>query len=828
MLSRSRAPKPAAHLLASAVAAVVLLVAVARVNASAQATTVLAGTINGQSGPVSGAVVNATGSNLHLHTRTNAQGRFAFTSVPIGTYVVDVTAGALSASLRVDVPSAGADVTLSLAPIKEIGRTAVTARPPRAGSGTDVSLNSDLLAKSPASGSLPALLLQLPGAARGANGVVHINGDHGDINYVVDGVSIPQELNRTVGTEFDPNDIAYVEALQGAYPAQYGERFASVININTRNGSGPPGFSANLLGGTFTHLDSDVAYHTNLGSASLVLASRLEQSDRGLDPPNAASIHNQYSNANQFVRFTQPIRNDYLNLTVSHAHHSYQIPNDVAGGEPAATNDNETQDDLFAAMQYRHPVGDHGSLSFGPSYKRSRIRDLGDPANDFAYGIANAPGSPTDCAQALTSTGPVVGGVVTNPVPNPAVAYGNATCAFSLSGDRTAIDVGGNVDYENRSTHHTVRAGAQFDATHIAKAYDVTLQPGNFLAPIFTPGAPGAAYTVVDSAPNIGHLGAAYVQDAWKMGTAWQLDYGVRADTFGVSSSQFRAGFGMISPRIKLTRNFGARESVYAYYGRFFTPFSLENVSPLAAYTLNLPLQSSVAQFDLKPQRDTVYELGAHATLGRGDLGLRIMQKNATDVIDDTQVGTTNLHQDINYAQGRIATQTAYYQLGLARGGRFYSSLTHTYAANKGCETQLLAPCFGASGDWTPADHDQRISATSGIVLNDRSGGWWAADGEYGSGLSSSLNPAGGITCAGAGLAQNIGGPCKRTPHLTFDLERGIVMAPGVELTLRMQNVFNDLYLVTFRNAQGNHYAAPRTFEVGLRFTTDRAAAPRR
>ncbi len=86
------------------------------------------------------------------------------------------------------------------------------------------------------------MLLQLPGAARGANGVVHINGDHGDINYIVDGVQIPQELNRTIGTEFDPNDIAFVETLQGAYPAQYGERFASVININTRNGSGRAGF----------------------------------------------------------------------------------------------------------------------------------------------------------------------------------------------------------------------------------------------------------------------------------------------------------------------------------------------------------------------------------------------------------------------------------------------------------------------------------------------------------------------------------------------------------------------------------------------------------
>ncbi len=788
--------------------------------ALAQATTFLSGTVTANGAPVAGAAVTANGGNLRLQAKTDAQGRFTFPAVPIGTYDVGADAPAGTASLRVDVPTAGTTIAVELTAISVIGRTAVTGRPPVAGSGTDLNLNADALTKSPASGSLPALLLQLPGAARGANGVVHINGDHGDINYIVDGVQIPQELNRNIGTEFDPNDISFIEALQGAYPAQYGERFASVIDITTRNGSGPPGFSAQLAGGSFAHQDSDVAYHANLGAGSFIVALRNEQGNRGLDPPDLDSPHNGFSNSNQFLRLSLPNGNDFVNLTLSHAYRTYQIPNDVEGGQPATSDDNETQDDLFGAVQYRHPIGDHGSLSFGPSYKRSRIRDFGDPTNDFIFGAANTTGAPTDCAQALASTGPIVGGLVTNPVPNPAVAYANSTCGFSLAGDRTAIDVGGNLDYDNRSPHHDVKFGTVYDATHVAKNYAVTLQPGNFLAPIYTPGSPGSAYTVVDAAPNLGHLAAEYVQDSWKMGERYQLDYGVRADTFLVSSTQFAVGYGQLSPRIKLTRFFGPRNSVYAFYGRFFTPFSLENVSPAAAYTLNLPLQATPAQFDLRPQRDSVYEIGAHIGLGRGDLGLRVMQKNATDLIDDTQVGVTALHQDINYAQGRIATQTAYYQLPLARSSRFYVSATHTYSVNKGCETQLLAPCFGASDDWTPADHDQRVDLTSGAIQNDRHGGWFAVDAEYGSGLSTGLNPNGGITCAGAGYAVSIGGPCKFTPHLTFDAEKGFALGHGVALTVRIANLFNDQYLVTFLNAQGNHWAPPRTFELGLRFNS--------
>ncbi len=780
-------------------------------------TTLLAGLVTAAGQPVGGADVTAVGSNLTLHARTNAQGRFTIAAVPIGTYDVTVAAPQGRASLRVDLTGAGANLTFALSQLREIGRTTVTSRPPVRGSGTDLSLNAEALTRSPAGGSLPNLLIQLPGAARGANGVVHINGDHGDINYIVDGVQIPQELNRVVGSEFDSNDIGFVEALQGAYPARYGERFASVINIDTRTGSGPPGLIGDLDLGSYALTDSTIGYHTNVGKGSLVVALRNQRGNRGLDPPNFDSPHDAFSDANQFLRYTTPLGPNFLNLTVSRSLQTYQIPNDVASGQPANSDDDEIQEDLFTALQFRHPIGDHGSLSFGPSFKRSRIRDFGDPGNDFAFGIANAPGAPSDCANALSSAGPVVNGVVTNPVPNGAVAYVNGTCAFSLNGDRTAIDAGGNLDYENRSAKHTVAFGALYDATHVAKTYAVTLQPGNFLAPIFTPGTPDAPFTVVDATPNVGHLAAAYVQDSWKMG-GWQLDYGVRGDAFTVFSNQFSSGFGQLSPRVKLTRFFGARDSVYAYYGRFFTPFSLENVSPLAAYTLNLPLQTGVARFDLKPQRDSVYELGGHFAAGRGDLGVRIMQKNATDLIDDTQVGTTNLHQDINFAQGRIATQTAYYQLPLARAGRFYASVTHTYSVNRGCETQLLAPCFGVGTDWFPADHDQRIDVNAGLTRNDARGGWFSVDGEYGSGLSSALNPNGEIACGGPDLLT--GGPCKRTPHLTFDAEKGIALRNGMALTLRVRNLLNDRYYVTFANAQGNHYAPPREFDLGIRFNT--------
>ena len=56
--------------------------------------------------------------------------------------------------------------------------------------------------------------------------------------------------------------------------------------------------------------------------------------------------------------------------------------------------------------------------------------------------------------------------------------------------------------------------------------------------------------------------------------------------------------------------------------------------------------------------------------------------------------------------------------------------------------------------------------------------------------------------------------------NLTFDAEKGFGLAGGMALTVRVGNLFNDRYFVTYFNAQGNHEAPPRTLEVGLRLNT--------
>ncbi len=770
-------------------------------SAAANANAFLTGTVTEHGQPAAHVLVTASGNNRVAKATTDAGGHFAFAPLALGTYDVAAGEGDLQGRVRVDLGSGGANVALVLAALKEVGHVVGVRSQVTRGSGSDVVLNGTALTQLPFNNDFSEMEIQLPGAARGANGVVHINGDHGVINYTIDGVALPQELNRDIGSEINLNDLSFVDAIEGAYPAQCGLRFGSVLNMTTRAGTGPAGFDGNASFGSYTALQSTIGYHAPiLGGGGFDLALSGQQSTRGLDPPNFGSPHNDAGSANQFARFTLPASgNDFTNITFIHSNASFQIPNDTDHGEPAATDDNEAQDDTFLAVQFHHAIGTTGSLTYGPALKSSTIQDFGDPPNDFAYGEAlnvEAPpygngGTSTDCATALT---------------NPSVTYLPTTCAYSLADHRTAVDYIAQADYTQRFGAHNVSAGVSYDLARIFKDYAITLQPNNFLAPIVTPNSPEAATTVVDNTPNLGNTYQSYIQDSWRLSKSYEVDYGLRYDFFTIKSTEFAQGFGAFSPRLKLTYFIGPRASIYGYIGRFFEPFSLENVSPDAAQLLNLPLQPTQAQFDLKPECDTQLEFGGHIPLGSGDLGFRVWQKNANDLIDDTQVGVTLLHQDINYVLGRLSQEALNYVQPLAQNGRAYLSVAHVVSLNEGCETQLLAPCFGSPTGFTPADHEQSYSVAGGLLLNHRRGGWFSLDGEYGSGLSSAVCPA------------DTPGNCKQTPHTTFNAEQGIALAPHTALTLGVQNLLDDRYFVTLLNAQGNHYAPPRTFNVGVRF----------
>lgn len=766
--------------------------------ASAQATTYVTGTVTSGGTPAAHADVELVGNNLDVHHPTDDQGRFSFTGLSAGEYTLTAKKGNLSAKRSIDLTAAGVTLDVALAELKEIGRVVVANRPPVAqSSGTDVVLNSQTLTKLPDTNNLPNILLQLPDAARGSNGQIHINGDHNGISYIVDGVPLPEELNRVLGNEIDPSTIAFMNVIEGAYPAQYGNHFAGVLDIGTKSYTGPAGASIDGTIGSFNTYNGILDLHAPVGKGgSLVFSSRVGQDGRAIDPPQANMLHDTGSDASQFLRLSLPSGGtDFLNVDLIHSLQTFQIPPDLAHGAPPQTDDNEYQEDYFLAAQFRHAFGQNASISFGPSFKSSRVLDTNDLSNDLA-GAASMP-------------------LLGAPAPPTATCTDFSDCPFfSVFADRTSQVMQFNADYASHSASHDVRIGTLLALQTVPKNYVITLQPGNQLS------ATGAAVTVTDTTTNNGGSQAYYAQDSWRFAPRWQLDYGLRWDQFSASSTGFAGNWNQTSPRAKLTYNFTKRASIYAYYGRLFEPFSLESISPQAAAALFAPQNLTAGlTYDLKPERDSLYEAGFHVPFGIADLGLRLSHRVATDWIDDTQVGDTNLHQDINFPQGRADSQSIYVNAPLENGGRTYLSVSHVIAVNStNCETQLLQNCALAGppgGDFVQADHDQHWDSSGGVILNDGGGGWFSLDGEYGSGLSQ--DPS---NCPPLFDAVN----CKVAPHLIFNVAKAIGIGGG-QLVFSIQNVLNDTYAVTLDNSlQGTHYARPRSFN--FRFIFGQSSTP--
>ena len=769
----------------------------------------LEGTVVDVSGaPVAGAGVILSRANLRLVRTSDAAGRFVFTPLVRGRYELAVSKGDLRAVETIDVGSSPLVLRISLGAPQTIERAVVVRNPPAGRSGTDVAMDGAEISRLPGGSSLSAILMQLPSAAQGSNGQIHVNGNHNGLNYYIDGVQVPANLNRVLGGEIDPSDIGYLDVLEGAYPAQYGDRFAAVLDVGTKSYAGSPGYDFSTAGGSYATYQSSLSLHAPVGAngGSLTVAGFMGRTGWSLDPPVTDPTHNAGSDTNGFLRLSLPFGADALNFDAISSLQTFQIPPDTSNGVPASTDDNEYQSDQFLALQYRHAFGQNGVVQFGPSLKVSNILDTNDLQNDLAAG-----GPP--------------------PAPGQINCIDFTDCIFSVFADRTARDYRFNVDAATKSAHHEVRAGALYDASTILVNDAITLQPYSALDRT-------GSFAAYDTAPNVAHQQEAYVQDDWSFGP-YLLAYGLRADAFQIFSTNFDKGYSQVSPRIKLARTFGSRASAYAYYGRLFVPFSFENVNPATAAELYYAPPPNT--FDLRPERDSLYEAGGHVPVGRFDAGLRLMHEVSTDWLDDTQVGATNLHQDINFPEGRVDLQSLYVQESLARGGRLSVSVTHTLAVNSLiCETNLLQNCtlggyvtgpsaapvpyyVSPGGGFVQADHDQHWTAGAAWLTNDNHGGWLSLTGEYGSGLSTGdpaqivPGPPAYAYAADSACSTLDAVNCKVAPHMTFGVEKGVALGERVTASLSILNILNDRCAITQDNSlQGTHYASPRSFLLRL------------
>ncbi|MGA9750797.1 MAG: TonB-dependent receptor [Acidobacteriota bacterium] len=692
----------------------------------AGATGSVRGTVEDRQGqPVPGASLRLTGPSLPhpLRTASDLKGGFVFASVPEGKgYRLRASAvGYTSVGLRSVVVSGGRETKLSVQLSSGETSVTVTAAAPRADlrqkeTGASVyRLTSESLRSLPQGESTPLnqVILQAPGVAQDSFGQLHVRGDHGDVQYRIDGILLPEGING-FGQTLDTRFAQRLDLLTGVLPAQYGYRTAGVVDITPKSGAQEADGTSEAGGvdlyggarGTFqTSLDAGGAQGRFLYYATATTLT----DDLGIESPTPAvdPLHDHTSQLKGFGYFTWLLSPTMrLSLITGSAAGEFQIPNNP-GQQPAFSFAGLAPERL--ALLYpsadlnatQHEVNHYAILAL-----------KGEPASDLSYQVA------------LFSR---YSSVHYHPDPVGDLIYNGVAADVFRSDTATGVQGDGSLKLGS----HTLGAGFFVSGENAVSDNTSSVFPANTSG-----GQTGELpFFITDDHSKRGWLYGLYAQDRWQATAKLSVLAGVRLDRV---SAYVQAN--QLSPRLIATYQLSPAVSLHAGYAHYFTPPPLELIAPTSiekfqGTTNALPTQVNT---NVVPERSDYFDAGISFRLTRSlQLGLDGYYKNVHDLLDEGQFGQALVFSPFNYRKGRIYGVEATLE---CREGPL------DLYGNVACGAALGKEVVSGQYNFDPAelayiathtvhlDHDQTLTGSAGIAY--RWGGVQASlDAIYGSGL---------------------------------------------------------------------------------------------
>ncbi len=354
-----------------------------------------AGTVTGTVTDPSGALLpNATvqlSNSVSGYSRTavtDGAGRFIFVNVPMNPYQLAVSATGfqnknrsvqVSSSVAVNAPvqlAVGSSTTVTVEAPPDL-----LENDPNFHADIDRSTIDRLPVESPSS-QLSSIVTQLsPGVAADSNGLLHGLGDHNETSFSVDGQPITDQQSKVFSNELPADAVQSLEVIEGAPPAEYGDKTSLVVVATTRSGQGvtKPTGSVTLSYGTFgtANLAANLAY----GGAkwgNFISASGLE-SGRFLDAPEFAVYHDRGNEVNVFDRVDRQLSTaGSLHTNLVYTRSWFQTPNTYdtqfgyvqQGLTPGLTDQRSKIETFSIAPTYTRTVGDDVVVNFAPYVRR--------------------------------------------------------------------------------------------------------------------------------------------------------------------------------------------------------------------------------------------------------------------------------------------------------------------------------------------------------------------------------------------------------------------------------------------------------------------------
>jgi outer membrane receptor protein involved in Fe transport len=467
------------------------------------------------------------------------------------------------------------------------------------------------------------VLLRLPGVTKDskASGSVHVRDDHGNIQYRINGVQLPESISG-FGQSIDTRFVAQIDYLTGALPAQYGLRAAGVVDIQTKEGAINNGGRIEMgVGSNNIRLPSLQLFGSS-GALSYYLSGSYLSSDAGIENPlpTKSPMHDRTTQTKSFGDFSYYLNDSTrVGLLFGTYNGKFQIPvnpnqnpaysltgiSDVNTGlnklPSSQVDERQNEVNRFYVLSVQRNL-DKFDFQLSSFYQYSNLHFFPDQRGDLIYN-----------------------GVASNTLRSNAAMGLQLDSAYKWKDD------------------HTIRFG--FAYTRQTTHSDNTVQ----VFPIDAAGVQAASdpLTIIDNSAKLGRLTSAYLQDEWRFSQALTVNYGGRYDQVSAFINEQQ-----LSPRINIAYKLSDTTGVHAGYSRYFTPPPQELASQsrinLYSGTTNQP---EIANSDnVKAERTHYYDIGVSKTFGPNlTMSLDAYYKRIRNLIDEGQFGAALILSPFNY-----------------------------------------------------------------------------------------------------------------------------------------------------------------------------------
>ena len=743
-------------------------------------------------------------------TQTDQTGAFKLVNVPFNTYKLKADApGFQTAEESIDLHSTiplNQDLSLSLeettAAVTVSSDTSAILETDRTSSDTDI--NQSILERplgAAPSRAIESIVASTPGFVTDDNGRMHPRGSESQVQYVIDGVPVTDNMSAIFSTSIDARTLRTVEVLTGGIPAEFGDKLAGVINVNTRSGlEGPTQGALSFSGGSFSTGEVAADFSTHTKKLGFLTNLSTSTSQRYLDPPTLDNFHNFGRTGKAFFRLDYQFdANNSIKGNFTFGGANFQVPNRF------------TQE-LAGQHQRQHLRDNSQNITFQHIFSPNTVAQF-----SFFHRQGTAK-------------------LLSNPNSTPVVA----------DQDRTLQNYGGIGSVAMTRGSHSIKFGGQFTITPIEEHFsffptvpfdDLVDEDGNVLPnPVNNF---NAANPFVFNGSKTGRTLSAYVQDHFTAVKNLTFDLGVRYDNYKVLISE-----DALSPRLGLAYYIPkTKTTLRASYNRLFQPPPAENLllasSPEAAAISPISVLRGITTIEaILPDKQHAFEAGAQQLLSDlFRLNVTVYQKRIKNFSDKDQFFETGVIFPIAISSGRVTGEEVRLESTEIRGFRTFVSYANARAfgvtpINGGLFLGENPSDLFVSGVKFANDHDQRNEVQFQVNYNHHRSGLYATfNGRYDSGVPTDVEP-------GTTLAEFVAQGFDPRLYNEIDFQRGRVrprtildFSVGADLMRKervsmniqfdVQNLTNELFLYNFESVfSGTHVGFPRLFSgrLSLRF----------